>query len=177
MIVNVSLFAPPLAALTVYNVWGTRQSFFLAALNLPKKYWGGNLKKKAYIHSLLELFSICDAFQEKVTYVGKMNSEFSPKLGSGHPHQHVPEEYKVYCSIEPEKGAYKVQSLKNVLLRKSLLKFLEDIKTKKIYFSALPTLIWLWDVWSMNVLILQSSSKSVEQNANFKKCTFEKIMF
>ncbi len=35
-----------------------------------------------------------------------MNSEFSTKLGSKHPYQHVPEKYKAYCSIEPEKRAY-----------------------------------------------------------------------
>ncbi len=52
-------------------------------------------------------FDICDALQEMVTYVGKMNFEFSTKLGSEHPY-HVPEEYKAYCSIEPEKQAYKV---------------------------------------------------------------------
>ncbi len=74
---------------------------------------------------------ICDALQEKVTYVGKMNFEFSTKLNSGHPYQHVPEEYKAYYSIELEKRAYKTLILKNVLLRKSHLKFLEDIKTKK----------------------------------------------
>ncbi len=31
--------------------------------------------------------------------------------------------------------------------------------------------ILLLDVWSIHVLILQSSSKSVEQSANFEKCT------
>ncbi len=74
---------------------------------------------------------ICDAFQEKVTYFGKMNFEFSTKLGSGHLYQHVPEEYKAYCSIKPEKRAYKLRILKNVILRKSPLKFLEDLKRKK----------------------------------------------
>ncbi len=87
--------------------------------------------------------NICDAFQEEVAYVGKMNFEFSSKLGNGHPNQQVPEEYKAYCSIEPEKRAYKVWILKNVLLRKSRLKFLEDIKTKKIHILALRTQIWL----------------------------------
>ncbi len=56
---------------------------------------------------MVDTSSICDVFQEKVTYIGKMNSEFSTKLGSGHLYQHVPEEYKLYCSIEPEKRAYK----------------------------------------------------------------------
>ncbi len=60
-----------------------------------------------------------------------MNFEFSPILGSGHPYQHVPEEYKAYCSIEPEKWAYKVWILKYIFLRKSHLKFLGDIKTKE----------------------------------------------
>ncbi len=50
----------------------------------------------------------CDALQEKVTYVGKINFEFSTKLASGHIYQHVPEEYKAYCSIESEKWAYSV---------------------------------------------------------------------
>ncbi len=72
-----------------------------------------------------------------------MNIEFSTEFGSGHPYQHVPEEYKTNCSIEPEKRAYKVRILKNVLWRKSCLKFLEDIKTKRIHISALPTPIWL----------------------------------
>ncbi len=45
-------------------------------------------------------FIICDALQEKFTYVGKMSFEFSAKSGSGHPCQHVPEEYKAYCLIE-----------------------------------------------------------------------------
>ncbi len=45
--------------------------------------------------------------------------------------------------MEPEKRAYKVRILKNVLLRKSRFKFLEDIKTKKkINISALATPIW-----------------------------------
>ncbi len=86
---------------------------------------------------------ICNVLQETVTYVGKMNFEFFTKLGSGHPYQHVSEEYKAYCSTEREKRAYKVRILKNVLLRKSCLKFLEDIKTKKIHIIALPTPIWL----------------------------------
>ncbi len=109
-----------------------------------------------------------------------MNFEFSTKFGGGHPYQHVPEKYKAYCSIEPEKRAYKVWISKNVLLRKSGLKFLEDIKTKKIHISTLSKPIWMkfdWDVWSIHVLILQSSSKCVEQSANFEKCTFEKITF
>ncbi len=113
----------------------------------------------------------------KVTYVRKMNFEFPTKLGSEHLYQHVPEKYKAYCSIEPEKWAYKMWMLKNVLLRKSRLKFSEDIKTKKIHISALPAPIWMWDVWSTHVLILQSSSKSVEQSANFEKCTSKKITF
>ncbi len=70
--------------------------------------------------------------QEKGTYVGKINFEFSTKLVSGHPHHHVPEEHEAYYSIELEKRVYKVWILKNVLLRKSCLKLLEDIKTKKI---------------------------------------------
>ncbi len=74
---------------------------------------------------------MCDALQEKVTCVGKMNFEFSTKLGSGPKYQRIPEEYRAYCSIESEKRAYKVRILKNVLLRKSGLKFLEDIKMKK----------------------------------------------
>ncbi len=77
------------------------------------------------------LFVIRDALQEKVIYVGKINFEFSTKLGSEHEYQHVPEEYKAYCSIEPEKRACKARILKRVLLRKSHLKFLEDIKMKK----------------------------------------------
>ncbi len=32
-----------------------------------------------------------------------MNFIFSTKLGSGHPYQHVPEDYKAYYSIELEK--------------------------------------------------------------------------
>ncbi len=72
-----------------------------------------------------------------------MNFEFSTKLSSEHPYQHVPEYYKAYCSIESEKKVYKVRILKNVLLRKSRFKFLEDIKTKKVHISALPTPIWL----------------------------------
>ncbi len=104
-----------------------------------------------------------------------MNSEFSTKLSSGHPYQHVPEEYKEYCSIEPEKRAYKVQSLKNVLLRKSSLKLLRGYKDEKIRISVLHAPIWLWDVWKIHVLILQSLLKSVERSANFEKCTFEKI--
>ncbi len=51
---------------------------------------------------------LSNALQEKVTYIGKMNYEFSTKFGSGHPYQHVLEEYKAYCLIEPEKQAYKV---------------------------------------------------------------------
>ncbi len=47
-----------------------------------------------------------------------MNSEFSTKLGSCHPYQYVPEEYEAYCSIEPEKGTYKVQSLKRCTFEK-----------------------------------------------------------
>ncbi len=74
----------------------------------------------------------CDALLGKVIYVEKMNFEFSTKLDSGHPHQHIPEEYKVYCSIELEKRAYKVRILKNVLLKKSCLKFLDTKKKKKI---------------------------------------------
>ncbi len=66
----------------------------------------------------VEISNICDALQEKVTFVRKMNSEFCIKLCSGHPYQYVPEEYKAYCSIELEKQVYKVHSLKNVLLRK-----------------------------------------------------------
>ncbi len=121
----------------------------------------------------------CGALQEKVTYVRKMNFEFSTNLGSAHPYQRVPEEYGAYCSIEPEKQAHKVRILKNVLLRKSCFKFLEDIKTKKkSYLNTAYTYlaeIRLWDVWSMHLLILQSSSKFFEQSANFKKCTFKKI--
>ncbi len=64
-------------------------------------------------------------------------------MGSGHPYQHVPEEYKAYCSVESEKRAYIVQSLKNVFLRKLRLKFLEDIKMKKIHISALHIPVWL----------------------------------
>ncbi len=60
-----------------------------------------------------------------------MNFEFSTKLGSEHPYQHIPEEYKAYCAIEPEKQAYKERILKNVLLRKSCFKFLKGIKTKE----------------------------------------------
>ncbi len=111
------------------------------------------------------------------SYIGKMNFKFSTKLVNRHPYQHVPEEYKAYCSKEPEKRAYKARILKNVLLRKSRFKFLEDIKMKKIHISALPAPIWLWDVRSIHVRILQSSSESVEQNANFEKIYFEKIMF
>ncbi len=99
-----------------------------------------------------------------------MNFEFSTKLYSGRPYQQVPEEYKAYCLIEPEKQAYKVRILKNVLLRKLCLKFLEDIK-KNSYLSAVCTNfveIWLWDIWSIHVLILQSSSKSVEQSMIFR---------
>ncbi len=61
------------------------------------------------------------------------------------------------------------------------MKFLEDIKTKKKLISqhCLHKLGWnlAWDVWSIQVLILQCSSKSVEQSANFEKCTFEKFEF
>ncbi len=66
------------------------------------------------------------------------------------------------------------------LLRKLYLKFLEDIKMKKIHLSAACTNlteIWLWDIWSIHILILQSSLKSVEQSANFEKYTFEKNSF
>ncbi len=108
-----------------------------------------------------------------------MNSEFSTKLCSGHTYQHVPEEYKAYCSIEFEKRSYKVQSLKNVLLRKSCLKFLDDIKMKKNSYLSTTCInlaeIRLCNILSIHVLILQSLSKSVEQSANLKKCTFEKI--
>ncbi len=62
---------------------------------------------------------MCDALQEKVTHVGKMNFEFSTKLGSKHPCQYVPEEYKVYYFIKLGKWAYKVRILKNLLLKKS----------------------------------------------------------
>ncbi len=71
----------------------------------------------------------------------------------------------------------KVGILKNALLRKSPLKFMEDIKMKKIYISALPTPIWLWHVWSIHVLILQSSSKSIEQSANFRNILLRKLRF
>ncbi len=47
--------------------------------------------------------SKCDALQEKVTYVRKINFEFSTKLGSGQPYQHVPEKYMAYYSTELEK--------------------------------------------------------------------------
>ncbi len=67
----------------------------------------------------------------------KMNFEFFTKLGSKHPCQHVPKVYKAYCLTDPGKRAYKVWLLTNVLLRKLCLKFLEDIKTKKIHISAL----------------------------------------
>ncbi len=100
-----------------------------------------------------------------------MNSEFSTKFCSRRPYQHVSEECKAYCSIEPEKRAYKVQSLQNVLLR-----FLGGYKDlKRGHISALSAPIWLWHVWSIHVLNLQSSLKSVEQSANFEKCTFGKI--
>ncbi len=66
----------------------------------------------------LEFFK-CDALQEKVTYVGKMNFEFSTKLGSGHPYQHVPKKYKAYCSIEPEKQAYRFSRRITSQLQKS----------------------------------------------------------
>ncbi len=94
-----------------------------------------------YIPSLLiQYYCKCDVLQEKITYVGKMNFEFSTKFGSERLYRHVPEEYKTYCSIEPEKQAYKVQILKNVLLRKLRLKFLEDIKTKNnSYLSTVYT--------------------------------------
>ncbi len=59
-------------------------------------------KKKQILYQILFKYNYCDTFQEKVTYVGKINFEFSTKLGSEHPYQHVPEENKVYCSIEPE---------------------------------------------------------------------------
>ncbi len=35
--------------------------------------------------------------------------------------------------------------------------------------------IWLCDIWSIHVLILQISLKSVERSTNFEKYTFEKI--
>ncbi len=72
--------------------------------------------------------------------VGKINFEFSTKLGSGHLYQHIPEEYKAYWSMEPENRACKMRILKNVLLRKLSSKFLEDIKTKKkSYLSTIYT--------------------------------------
>ncbi len=82
-------------------------------------------------YKLSHILIKCDAPQEKVTYAEKMNFEFSTKLDSGHPHQHVPEEYKAYCLLEPEKRAYKVRILETVLLRKLPLNFLKDIQTKK----------------------------------------------
>ncbi len=83
-----------------------------------------------------KFWNVCDVLYEKVTYIEKMNFEFTTKLD-------IPEEYTAYCSIEPEKRAYKVWILKNVLLRKSRLKFLEDMKMKIIHISVLLTPIWL----------------------------------
>ncbi len=48
-------------------------------------------------------YNICDTLQEKVMYVANINFEFFTKLGSEYSYQHVPKEYKAYCSIEPEK--------------------------------------------------------------------------
>ncbi len=139
---------------------------------------------------LLDLKSKCRAvgleinvmrLQEKVIYVEKINFKFSTKLGREHPYQYVPEEYKAYCSIEPEKQAYKVWILKNILLRKQHFKFLKDIKMKKIRISPVPSPIWLKlaarCLKYTYILILQRSSKSVKQSANFEKCSFKKIEF
>ncbi len=152
----------------------------------------------------------------------KMNFVFSTKLGRGQPYQHVPEEYKAYCLLEPEKRPYKVQILQNVLFRKSGFKVFGECKDEKnslsqqclhqfswnlsviclkytctnpasssksveqsanfevfggykdeknSYFSTSCTNlaeIWLWDVWNIRVLILQSSLKSVEQSVVFR---------
>ncbi len=75
-----------------------------------------------------------------------MNSEFPTKLGSGHPYQHVPEEYKAYCSIKPDKQAYKVLSLKIVLLRKLSLKFLRGYKDEQNSYlsTAYTNLAEIW---------------------------------
>ncbi len=52
-------------------------------------------------------------------------------MGSGYPYQHVPEKYKAYCSKEPEKRAYNVRILKNVLLKKSCFKVFGGYKDEK----------------------------------------------
>ncbi len=72
-----------------------------------------------------------------------MNFESSTKLGSGHPYQHVPEKYKAYCSIKPEKQAYKVRILKDVLARKSRFKVFGGCSDEKFHISAIPAPIWL----------------------------------
>ncbi len=70
--------------------------------------------------------------------------------------------------------------LKNVLLRKSRLKFLESIKTKKFisqhHVHQLAE-IWLRDVWSIHILILQSSSKSVKRSAIFHSSIWRPLHF
>ncbi len=102
------------------------------------------MKQKKFLYTYSQNNNIlCDALQEKVTYVGNIISKFFTKSDSRHPYQHVPEEYKAYCSTEPEKWVHKVRILKNVLLRKLCLKFSEDIKMKKIYVLALSIPIWL----------------------------------
>ncbi len=72
--------------------------------------WKNNASVAYYIwwhvqlpHKLHMSQFTCDVLQEKVTYVGKMNSEFSTKLANVYSYQHVPEEYRVYWAIEPEK--------------------------------------------------------------------------
>ncbi len=71
-----------------------------------------------------------------------------------------------------------MRNLKNVLLRKSCLQFLGGFKEEKnsYHSTAYTNLaeILLWNVWSIYVLILLSSSKSDEQSANFEKCTLRK---
>ncbi len=83
------------------------------------------------------------------------------------------------CLTEPQKRAYKVRILKNVLLRKLCLFGVSEDEKNWYLSTAYTNLAEIspWDVWSVHALILQSSSKSVEQSANFKECTFEKITF
>ncbi len=76
-------------------------------------------------------------------YAEKINFEFSVKLVSGHPYQHVLEEYKAYYSTESEKWVYKVRILKNILLRKSsdICLGFQVVRCELVMISEPPALI------------------------------------
>ncbi len=59
-----------------------------------------------------------------------MNFEFSLKLGIGHLYQHVPEEYKAYCLIEPKKQAYSV-NFEKCTFEKIVFKVFEGYRDEK----------------------------------------------